>query len=135
MWVSSTRPKVIRNSEGMLCSTSAESVQMAGTFLRCSEHSRQYLLATINSLPFYGSHDNLANISTMDEVQGTLCHIFGNKVGGSSGILPEMVKVCSGDLLKCLLKLFTHVWDSRKIPHDCKDALLILVPKKGDLLL
>ena len=71
----------------------------------------------------------------MDEVQGALCLIFGNKVSGSSGILPEMVKICCGNLLECLLKLFTHVWDSRKIPQDWKDALLILVPKKGDLLL
>ena len=71
----------------------------------------------------------------MGEVQGALCHIFGKKIGGSSGILPGMVKVCSSDLLECLLKLFTHVWDSRKIPQDWKDALLILVPKKEDLLL
>ena len=71
----------------------------------------------------------------MDEVQGALWHISGNHAGGSSGILPEMVKVCSGSLLECLVELFIRVWDSKNIPQDWKDALLIPVPKKGDLSL
>ena len=44
--------------------------------------------------------NNMANVPTMDEVQGALCHIARNKASGSSGIFPEMVKVCSGDLLE-----------------------------------
>ena len=47
----------------------------------------------------------------------------------SSGIPPEMVKVCSSDLLECLVKLFTCVWDSKSIPQYWKDTLLILVPR------
>ena len=132
----SARPKVIRNSKGMLRSTLAESVQ------RWQEHfnhvlntTGQYLLATINSLPSYGFHDDLANVPTMDDVQGALCHIAGNKASGSNGILPEMVKVCSSDLLECLVKVFVSVWDSRNILQDWKDALLIPVPKKGDFSL
>ena len=73
----------------------------------------------------------MAKVPTVDEVQGALCHIVGNKDGGSSGILPEIVKVCSGNLLECLVKLFTCVWDSRNIPQDWKDTLLILIPKRG----
>ena len=67
-------------------------------------------------------------INNMDEVQTVLCHTAGNKVNGSSGILPKMVKVCSGDFLECLVKFFTHDWDSRSIPQDWRDVLLILVP-------
>ena len=47
----------------------------------------------------------------------------------SSGIPPEMVKVCSSDLLECLVKLFTCVWDSKSIPQYLKDTLLILVSR------
>ena len=45
----------------------------------------------------------------------------------------EMVKVCSGDFLEYLVKLFIPMstWDSRSIPQDWNDALLILVPNKG----
>ena len=33
------------------------------------------------------------------------------------------------------MKFLTSVWDSKSIPQDWKDTLLIPVPKKGDLLL
>ena len=45
----------------------------------------------------------------MDEVQIALCHMAGNRVSGSSGILTEiMLKVCSDDL-ECLVKLFASI--------------------------
>ena len=85
----------------------------------------------------YDARDDTANVPTMLEEHTVLCHIAGNKVGGRSGILPEMVKVCSGNLLECFVKLFTHVWDmySRGIPQDWKDVLLNLVSKKRNLSL
>ena len=79
-------------------------------------------------------HDSMANnVPNMDEVQTALCHTAGNKASGSGGILLEMVKVCSGDFLEYLVKLFIPMstWDSRSIPQDWKDALFILVPNKG----
>ena len=71
--------------------------------------------AIIDSFPCCDTHDGMANNipnNNMDEVQTVICHIAGNKVNGSSGILPKMVKVCSGDFLEYLVKFFTHVWDS-----------------------
>ena len=130
----STKPKIIRNSKGMPCSTPAESVQ------RWREHfdhvmntPGQYLLVAIDSFPSYGAHDDMADVPTMDVIQDALCHIVRNKANGSNGILPEIVMVCSGDLLEYLVKLFNHVWDSRSILQDWKDTYLILVPKKADL--
>ena len=52
------------------------------------------------------------------------CHRMTNPLLWDSGILPEMYNFCSGDLLKCLVKFFTHVWESRSIPQDWKDAVL-----------
>ena len=77
----------------------------------------------------------MANAPAMEEVRTALSHIAGNRAGGSSGILPEMVKVCSNELLEYLVKLFTRVWNTGSVPQDWKDALLIPVPKKGDLSL
>ena len=57
------------------------------------------------------------------------------KAGGRSGNLPEIVKVCSDDLLKYLLDLFTSVWDASCVPQEWRDASLVPVPKKGDLSL
>ena len=71
----------------------------------------------------------------MDEVQTTLCHIAGNRASGSSGILSEMVMVCSDDVLWYYVKSFTNISDSRSIYQEWKDVLLILLSKTGDLTL
>ena len=93
------------------------------------------LQATIESFPSYDVQDGMANAPAMEEVRTALSLITGNRAGGNSGILPEMVKVCSDELLEYLVNLFTHVWNSRSVPQDWKDALLIPVPKKGNLSL
>ena len=46
-----------------------------------------------------------------------------------------MVKVCCDELLGYLVQLFGSVWDSKAVPQDWCDALLVSVPKKGDLSL
>ena len=42
----------------------------------------QYSQATIDSFPSYDTHNDMANIQNMLEVQTALRHIAGNKVGG-----------------------------------------------------
>ena len=39
----------------------------------------------------------------------------------------------NSNLLECLVQLFINVWDI-SIPQDWKDVLVILVPKKEDLI-
>ena len=89
----------------------------------------------INSFPSYAVHDELAGVLTLQEVRDVLSLIAGGKAGGSSGILPEMVKICTDELLGYLVQLFGVVWESRVVPQDWRDALLAPVPKKGDLSL
>ena len=79
---------------------------MAKSVKRWCKHSDHFIntlglysQTTIESFPSYDNHDELVIAPIMDEVQTALCHIAGNRAGGSSGILPEMVKVCSNDLL------------------------------------
>ena len=131
-----TRPRAIRNSEGVLCSSSTECMQQWREHFDCVLNAPgQFFQATIESFPSYDVRDDMANAPAMGEVRTALSHIAGNRAGGSSGILPEMVKVCSNELLEYLVKLFTRVWNTGCVPQDWKDALLIPVPKKGDLWL
>ena len=114
----------------MLCSAPTERVQRWWEHLdHVLNTPGQYSQATIDSFLSYDTHDDMVNTPTMDEVHTALRCIPGNKASDNSGILPEMVKVCSSNLLECLVKLFTHVWDSRSIPQDWKDVLLIPVLK------
>ena len=57
------------------------------------------------------------------------------KAAGKSGILPEMVKALSYDdsFLDVLLELVQAVWSEEKVPKDWVDAVLVPIPKKGDL--
>ena len=57
------------------------------------------------------------------------------KLGGNSNILPEMIKAacCQKDFMTLLLDLVHTVWRQRRVPRDWSDAILIPIPKKGDL--
>ena len=46
-----------------------------------------------------------------------------------------MAKVCCDELLVYLVQLLSSVWESKVVPQDWGDALLVPVPKKGDLSL
>ena len=89
----------------------------------------------INSFPSYVVCDGMACVPSLQEVRDTLSLIVGGWAGGGSGILPEMVKVCCDELLVYLVQLFSSVWESKVVPKDWPDALLVPVPKKGDLSL
>ena len=70
------------------------------------------------SFPTYAVGDELANVSTLQEVKDALSMIAEGKAGGSSGILPEMVKVCSDELPQYLVQIFGTVWESKAVPQE-----------------
>ncbi len=64
-----------------------------------------------------------------------LTRLKNGKAGASSGILPEMVKAasCEDEFLDMLLNLVCEVWKERCVPKDWMDAVLVPIPKKGNL--
>ena len=57
--------------------------------------------------------------------------VSNNRPADQSRILPEMVKCAS---LEHFHSLICQVWDHGKVPKNWRDAELIPIPKKGDLL-
>ena len=57
------------------------------------------------------------------------------KAGGASGILPEMVKAasCEEAYMSALMELMHDVWRKCRVPGNWRDAMLVPIPKKGDL--
>ena len=57
------------------------------------------------------------------------------KAGGHTGILPEMVKAsgCCSEFQDCFLDLILSAWQEKCVPRNWADAVLIPIPKKGDL--
>ena len=70
-----------------------------------------------------------------DEVIEAMGQLKGNKAGGKNGLLPESVKSYGANILENLCNLYGTVWNEEKIPGEWRDALLVPIPKKGDLSL
>ena len=71
----------------------------------------------------------------MEELVLALGKLMNGKAGGGSGILPEMVKSACGDcdFLDLLLDLVHTVWNEKRVSKEWSDAVLVPIPKKGDL--
>ena len=52
----------------------------------------------------------MAYVPSLDEIKNALSLVAGSKAGGSNGILPEMVKVCSDVCLISLLVFNLGCW-------------------------
>ncbi len=67
-----------------------------------------------------------------EELERALGKLKNGKAGGESGIIPEMLKAAceSSEFFELLTELVEDVW---KVSADWCDAVLIPIPKKGDL--
>ena len=77
----------------------------------------------------------MADPPSSEELENAISKLRTGKAAGQSGILPEMVKAACGnaDFFNHLLELATIVWNEQQVPQDWVDAVLIPIPKKGDL--
>ena len=78
-------------------------------------------------------HDSLDDPPSEDEVIEALMKMNCGKAGGKNGVLPELLKCCGECLLDQVVELFQTVWKEGSVPQEWKDALVVPIPKKGDL--
>ena len=78
---------------------------------------------------------HMAEPPTVEELEEAISKLKSGKAAGQSGILPEMIRAASydDDFLNSLLELVQLVWREGKVPQDWIDAILVPIPKKGDL--
>ena len=65
-----------------------------------------------------------------DEILAAMSYLKGGKAGGKNGVLPEMLKHCRTNLSEYLVK---QVWRDGCVPQTWNDALIVSIPKKGNL--
>ena len=77
----------------------------------------------------------LSKLKNGSDVRRVLSKLKNGKTAGSSGILPEMLKVGRkyGDFVEMLMDLLSEVWQVRQVPQEWVDAILVPIPKKGSL--
>ena len=78
--------------------------------------------------------EELAQPPAEDEVMEALGKLKGNKAGGKTDILPEMLKCCGAVMMEYILDLFETVWKEERVPDEWRDALLVPIPNKEDLM-
>ena len=79
--------------------------------------------------------DDLDSVPTHREIFKALGKLKNGKAAGTSGILPEMLKAgrANGDFLAMLTELVETVWEEQCVPQEWVDAILVPIPKKGNL--
>ena len=79
--------------------------------------------------------ESLASEPTSIEVTAALGKLRNGRTEGTSNIMPEMLKVGAKneDFVSILTNLFRAVWKEKRVPHEWVDAILIPLPKKGNL--
>jgi len=70
---------------------------------------------------------------TMEELEATSSQLKVRKAGGLSGFLPEYILLGGAILRDKLLALMRDVWNKGEVFDAWRDALIIPVPKKGNL--
>lgn len=71
---------------------------------------------------------------TLDELTRALKSLCSGKAGSSSGILPEMLVHGGSGLKMELLALVQSIWREGEVVAEWRDAVVVPVPKKRDLM-
>ena len=76
--------------------------------------------------------DDLGRVPSPGEMAEAL---WNRKAAGSSGILPEMLNVGqkNDEFVGVIGDMIKTVWEKRHVLKKWVDAILILIPKKGNL--
>ena len=126
----------IKDEDGEPC-TSVDAKQQRwrrhfNGILNVESHFNQAELDRVRQRPM---RPQLAELPSLEELVEAVGKLKNGKASGSSGILPEMVKVAcqDPDFLDRLLCLVHTAWREKCVPKDWTDAVLVPIPKKGDL--
>ena len=132
-----TRTASVRNEDGNPCTyTEAQHQRWRRHFSSilniCSHHS----LTELEKVRQRSTRTSMADPSSLEELMQAVSKLKSSKVGGSSGILPEMLRAsyCDARFRHTLLDLVLSAWRERRVPQDWSNAVLVPIPKKGDLM-
>ena len=89
----------------------------------------------IDDMPQFPLRSVLSDPPDEDEVRRALGRLSVGKAGGDNRNLPDLLKCCGSALVNYIVTLFTTVWGEQRVFAEWHNALLVPVPKQGDLSL
>ena len=93
----------------------------------------EYDQEVIDRLPQHTPHLELDEPPTLDELLEALSKLKIGKACGKTGIPPELLVYSSVEVHDRLLQIMKDVWRAGTVVSDWKDAIIVPIPKKGDL--
>ncbi len=131
-----TRPKVIRNQNGEFCVGPSEVLHRWRDHFDAVLNVRSdYKEDVVLALHQHQLRSDLSEPPTEEEICTAIMRLKSQKAGGKNGILPEMINSCGPHIMDHLCDLFCTVWSEERVPAEWRDALMVPIPKKGDLTL
>ena len=124
----------VRSEDGQLLSEPAEVVarwfrHFAGVLNILSQFAQKY----VDRMPSCEVRSDLDDPPVEEEFENALSKVKLRKAGGTSRISPEMIVAGGPVLHRVLLNLFKQVWGEGCMFDEWRDALVVPVPKRGDL--
>ena len=128
------RPTALMKEDGEMTS-SPEKVkkQWHHHFSRILNIPSEYSQEVIDLMPRRTPFLELDDPPTLEELLSALSKLKKGKAGGKTEILPELLLSGGAELRDRLLQLLQDVWASKTVVKDWKDAVIVPIPKKGDL--
>ena len=131
-----TRTAVVKDENGNSCSTpELQQQRWRRHFSNVLNLQSDFSVEELERVRQRPMRPEMGDPPSEEELQNALGKLKCGKASGEAGILPEMLKAacCTAEFMKRLLELFSDVWRECKVPADWCDAVLVPIPKKGDL--
>ena len=130
------RSKAVKDENGIACtSPKAQYQRWRQHFSRVLNLHSQFDESELEKAKQRPMKNEMSCLPSLEDLCEAITRLKNGKAAGSSGILPEMIKVACEreEFLEVLLDLVHEVWKESKVPSDWTNAILIPIPKKGDL--
>lgn len=126
----------IKDEEGNLCTTVQEQQERwKRHFSTVLNIQSQHNATEMEKTRQRQTRHDMTELPSKEELKTAVENLQNGKASGKSGILPEMVKAscCNDSFLNVMLDLVHKVWQEKEVPKDWVDAVLVPIPKKGNL--
>ncbi len=133
--VDQPRPVAMMKEDGELTTLGSDGVmgRWHQHFSKLLNQQSEFSDEVVDQMEDAEPHLDLDGPPTEEELEVALSKLKMRKVGGKSGMLPELVRFSGAHLWDRLLELMQVLWSQGEVETDWKDAEVIPIPKKGDL--
>lgn len=102
-------------------------------FMKILNVPSEYRDAVIDGMPAIPPVLDLDAPPSEEELARALSKLKRRKAGGKTEISPELILEGGPLVMDRLLKLFQKVWEDGEVVSDWQGAVVVPIPKKGDL--